>query len=342
LPGAVITVRVAGTRPAKIALADAPTLMLHTDREELTLRCAGRPGWARAMGRDRFGLWADIRIEPPSGAPVTQRLRWIPPGRFTMGSPEDEPGRYEDEGPQHDVVIGQGYWLFDTPCTQALWEAVMGENPSRFLDPQRPVEQVSWSSARHFAEALDTLFAVDTARDHSRFVLPSESQWEYACRAGAETALCTGPIEILGGKKAPALDTIAWYSGNSGVDFDLDTDLDSTNNRTSRETIVSQAQRPQKGTHRVKLKEPNAWGLYDMLGNVWEWTEDQWRGTYKGAPGDGGAWFDSGMDTGADRAIRGGSWRVYARDCRCAARGYGPPVLRYDDLGFRCAQIQAA
>jgi formylglycine-generating enzyme required for sulfatase activity len=91
-----------------------------TDREKLTLRQTQKPEWAKFMGRDRFGLWADFRLEANQGQPVIQRLRWIPPGRFLMGSPDNEPGRWYGEGPQHLVTIAQGYWLFDTPCTQAL------------------------------------------------------------------------------------------------------------------------------------------------------------------------------------------------------------------------------
>ena len=130
------------------------------------------PKWASAIGRDKYGLWAEFTIEgnvakPPTKraarkkksappkvplGPVRQRLRWIPPGRFLMGSPADEEGRYSDEGPQHEVTIAEGFWMFDTPCTQALWEALMGENPSEFKSPDRPVENVSWEDCRKFVE----------------------------------------------------------------------------------------------------------------------------------------------------------------------------------------------
>ena len=96
------------------------------------------PDWASGWGQDRYGVFVEFTL-----LEVTQRLRWIPPGQFQMGSPESEPGRYDGEGPRHQVTLTQGFWLFDTPCPQALWEAVMGENPSQFKSPTRPVEQVS-------------------------------------------------------------------------------------------------------------------------------------------------------------------------------------------------------
>ena len=295
------------------------------------------------MGRDRFGLWADIRIESPSAAAVIQRLRWIPPGRFLMGSPDDEPGRWRAEGPRHEVMIGQGYWLFDTPCTQALWEAVLGGHESRFRDLQRPVERVNWGEAERFAEALqERLAALDD--DGGRVVLPSEAQWEFACRARTETALYTGPMEIKGrieqSMDAPALDPIAWYGGNSGVDYDLEVGEDSTTGWWEGK----QKQYPHRkaGTRRVRQKQPNAWGLYDMLGNVWEWTADHWHETYEGAPTDGSAWINSDRDAGAGRVIRGGSWIGFARICRSAYRYRYDPDRRYSSLGFRCARVQVS
>jgi formylglycine-generating enzyme required for sulfatase activity len=258
---------------------------------------------------------------------VTPRMRWIPPGLFLMGSPEDEPGRYDDESPRHPVIITQGYWLFDTPCTQALWEAVMEKNPSRFVSPRRPVEQVSWDDVQGFLGLLNERIP------GLNLALPSEAQWEYACRAGTDTALYSGPIHILGERNAPALDPIAWYGGNSGVDFDL------ADGEAVPDWPEMQYPSDQAGTRNVGEKLPNPWGLYDMLGNVWEWVQDTWHADYKGAPEDGSAWVfeDKGR---AGRVIRGGSRRTRARGCRCATRDGRRPDDGDRILGFRCARVQ--
>ena len=312
--------------PVRCALPQALAFFIHTDRERLRFSRLTRPDWASAIGRDRFGLWSEIAIEPSQGEPVIQRLRWIAPGRFWMGSPEDEPGRWSDEGPQHQVTLPQGFWLFDTPCTQALWQAVMRENPSNFKSPTRPVEQVSWDDVQDFLRQIN-------ARVPSlNLVLPSEAQWEHACRAGTETAIYTGEIAILGENNAPALDPIAWYGGNSGVDFDLPSGYDS-----SEDWPEKQYPHVRAGTCPVKLKQANPWGLYDVLGNVWEWTQDYWHDGYQGAPTDGSAWE---AEAGAGRVFRGGSWLSDARDVRAACRGWDDPGFLSFDLGFRCARVQ--
>jgi formylglycine-generating enzyme required for sulfatase activity len=305
--------------------------LVSDDHSRLHFEALTQPGWADAIGRDGFGLWVDIAVERSGGQPARQRLRWIPPGWFWMGSPESEQGRYDDEGPQHRVTLEQGYWLFDTPCTQALWSAVMGENSSRFQDPKRPVERVSWDQAQAFVEAINKRVP------GLNLSLPSEAQWEYACRAGTDTAIYTGGLEIKGENNAPALDPIAWYGGNSGEGFDLDEGEDSSG--------WPDKQYPHKkaGTREVGLKAANPWGLYDMLGNVWEWVEDDWHEDYNGAPGDGGAWSGTGDpgDRGAGRVVRGGCWYYIARYVRAAYRGRYRPGDRDDILGFRCARVQA-
>jgi formylglycine-generating enzyme required for sulfatase activity len=278
------------------------------------------PSWASGWGEDRYGVWVEITVEE-----VTQRLRWIAPGEFLMGSPEDEPGRFEDEGPQHRVTLSQGFWLFDTPCTQALWEAVMGENPSYFKSTTRPVENVSWDDCQVFLERLNSLI-FDLC-----LCLPSEAQWEYACRAGTDTATYVGLLEILGGNNAPALDPIAWYGGNSGVDFELD------NGRDMSEWKEKQYVFERAGTHPVGQKRPNVWGLYDMLGNVLEWCTDGRRAYQKAMVQDP----LGPLKAGGKRVIRGGAWYDHARSLRCAFRDAVGPGHRFDALGLRCARVQS-
>ena len=288
-----------------------------------------KPDWADTIGRDEYGVFVTIEVPARRGPPVVQRLRWIPPGSFMMGSPDDEPGRFADEGPRHRPTIAQGFWLFDTPCTQALWRAVMGRNPSRFKSPTRPVETVSFTNVETFLRRLNA------SRPGLDLVLPSEAQWEYACRAGTTDATYAGPIEILGANNVPVLDAIAWYGGNSGRDFDLKNGED-----TSR-WPEKQYPHQRAGTHKVATKAPNRWGLYDMLGNVWDWCADHWHGSYAGAPAGGGAWQDDGPRAGAaSRVIRGGSWADDAGLVRAAMRFQGGPVDRGGYLGFRCARVQ--
>jgi len=282
------------------------------------------PEWASGWGQDRFGVYVAFTIR----AAVTQRLRWIPPGRFLMGSPGTEEGRFEWEGPRHEVTLAEGFWLFDTPCTQALWQAVMGENPSEFKSPTRPVEQVSFEDVQRFLDTLNGLVP------GLGLILPSEAQWEYACRAGTETATYAGDMRIVGERNAPVLDAIAWYGGNSGVGFDLENGFDSSG------WPEKQYDHIRAGTRLVAQKAANPWGLYDMLGNVYEWCDDHWHDSYEGAPTDGTAWTDSAGGA-ALRVVRGGSWCPGARDVRAAFRFHFAPASRNDYLGFRCARVQS-
>jgi formylglycine-generating enzyme required for sulfatase activity len=283
------------------------------------------PDWATASGEDEFGRFADITLP---GTDVTQRLRWIPPGRFRMGSPATEPGRTEHEGPLHDVTLDRGFWLFETPCTQGLWQAVMANNPSRFKSPTRPVECVSFDDAASFMVALNG------RSPGLGLSLPSEAQWEYACRAGTATATYAGALEIVGENNAPVLDAIAWYGGNSGKGFDLESGHDSSAWQDK------QYSHTRAGTRPVGLKRPNQWGLHDMLGNVLEWCLDHWHDTYDGAPADGSAWLEAGK-TAAERVFRGGSWFDDARDVRSAYRNRRNPAYCNVDFGFRCARVQS-
>jgi formylglycine-generating enzyme required for sulfatase activity len=202
---------------------------------------------------------AHTKVNPKEGLTYV----WIPPGKFMMGcSPEDDECR-EDEKPAREVTIYKGFWMGQTPVTQAAFEKVMGTNPSFFKGANRPVEQVTWDEAQAYCEKVGGR-------------LPTEAEWEYAAR-GEEA-----------GARYGELDKIAWYSKNSGGE-----------------------------THDVALKEPNNYGLYDMLGNVWEWTAD---------------WYEKDKT----RSLRGGSWSNIPGNVRVSLRVRLGPGLRFNNVGFRC------
>lgn len=301
-------------------------LSLHTDCCTVTLTCWSPEPWVAASGRDRFGLWAEADV-----GGVAVRFRWIPPGRFWMGSPENEAGRYEDEGPRHRVTWTDGRWLCDTPVTQALWGEVMGDNPSQFESPERPVEAVSWEDCQQFLAKLNDRVPGLKAR------LPSEAEWEHACRAGTETATWKGDLEILGKHNAPLLDDIAWYGGNCGVDFELE----GGHATTGLSWEEKQHEFEKGGTHPVRQRLPNPLGLFDMLGNVYEWCIDAAE-DYSPAPYVGKAVSDPAPNgTGSDRVVRGGSWDEDAGCVRAARRFACGPGDRDASLGFRLARGQA-
>jgi formylglycine-generating enzyme required for sulfatase activity len=298
---------------------------IESDRQKIRFTRTPRPPWARRMWYDRYGLAAEFAV---AGVPFV--MRWIPPGRFLMGSPEGEPGRMKWEGPQHEVTIVEGFWLGETPVTQAQSQAVMGENPSHFKGPlDLPVEQVSWQDCEKYHQRLKELVP------GLPFFLPTEKQWEYACRAGTETALYSGGITIAGEHNAPELDPIAWYGGNSGQDLEV------TNPIKNAEGEKMQYPAWEFGTHRVKLKQANPWGLYDMLGNVWEWCIDVWEvDAYQKRLDATETLRATEVDENAERVARGGSWSDTARYCRAAIRGRAEPDSRGRNLGLRLAAGQ--
>ncbi|GMV41063.1 MAG: hypothetical protein AMXMBFR64_27790 [Myxococcales bacterium] len=315
--GPVMLVALDGPDPA-IRLPSAVRVELVSDVERVVLDALECPEWAVAAGRDRYGLWADAEIRG-----VVQRFRWVPPGTFLMGSPESEEGRGENEGPQHEVTLTRGYWLGDTPVTQALWEAVRGRqaNGSRFQSPSRPVVKVSWYKCYAFLRECARLAPQLAAR------LPTEFEWEYACRAGASTATWLGDLDIRGEHDAPLLDRIAWYGGNCGRDFML---ADGYDIRPKRERQYNDAF---GGTHDVAGKAPNPLGLFDMLGNVWEWCSGwltQYNATASTDPTD--------TTTGTGKVLRGGAWLDAARNVRAASRGWSDPGYGSKDTGFRLAR----
>ena len=257
-----------------------------------------------------------------------------------MGTSDDERDRYwyehfDDEIPQHSVVFGRGFWMFETPCTQRLWDAVMGDNPSLFRSPNRPVESVTFDEVKLFIEAANAKV------EGLSLDLPSEAQWEYACRAGTTTATYAGDLALIGPFEDPhidaVLDPIAWYGNNSYDGFDLDNGkvlADQVPGKWPQKHHHLQPRKP-AGTREVGLKEPNAWGLFDMIGNVWEYCADDWDEKASTVPKDGRPrkLFTRG---GAGRTIRGGAWTDWAVFCRSACRLHQVRGLPLEGIGFRC------
>ncbi len=263
---------------------------LWTDQEELVVAPFDRPAWAHTLGRDGAGLFAAADLKG-----ITQRLRWIGPGRLLMGSPADEQDRFKDER-QHEVCHTRGFWLAETACTQALWQAVMGDNPSGFNGERRPVDTVSWIDVQRFLERLNSAEPGLTAR------LPTEAEWEYACRAGTTTPFSFG--EDIDPAQAN-------YNGNYPYCGDT--------KGLYREQTVDVASLP-----------ANPWGLYEMHGNLWEWCQD-WYGEYHAGP----LTDPVGPPSGEGRVRRGGSWLRDGRDLRSASRFLSVPGNRRQFAGFR-------
>jgi formylglycine-generating enzyme required for sulfatase activity len=223
----------------------------------------------------------------------------LPAGKFLMGSPDSDPDAQSYEKPQHQVKVNS-FAIGKYPVTQAQYQAVMGTNPSRFKNwlknnPQNPVEMVSWNDAQAFCQKLSQITG-------KTYRLPTEAEWEYACRAGTTTCFYFG-------NDANQLGDYAWYSGNS-----------------------------QGTTHPVGQKKPNAWGLYDMSGNVWEWCEDNWHDSYENAPRDGSAWLTNDNGSHILHILRGGSWSNNPPLCHSASRfndTFFRRVFINNDYGFR-------
>jgi formylglycine-generating enzyme required for sulfatase activity len=220
------------------------------------------------------------------------------PASFTRGS-KDGP---DAEKPAHTVKLSAPFAVAKYEVTQELYEAVMGKNPSKWQGPRNSVEMVSWADANDFCKkATDELRKAKLLGDDEVIRLPTEAEWEYACRAGTTTAYSFGD-------KADDLKDYAWYKANS------------------------KGEDPPVGK-----KKPNAWGLYDMHGYVWEWCADAWHDSYKGAPEDGAAW---GEKDAKERVLRGGSWADDEDSARSGYRGHQPADHRDDKIGFRCVKAK--
>ncbi len=226
---------------------------------------------------------------------------YIPGGTFTMGSPESEEKRDSDEGPQHQVKVPP-FYLGKYPVTQAQYQAVMGNNPSSFKGEKRPVEKVTWHNAVEFCQKL-------SQKTGKTYRLPSEAEWEYACRAGTTTPFHFG--ETLTPDLSNYDGNYIYVSGPRGV---------------YRKQITDVGSFP-----------PNAFGLYDMHGNVWEWCRDVWHDNYNGAPTDGSAWESGGYSS--LRVQRGGSCNSSPRFSRSAFRYRNYAGYYFDILGFRVVML---
>ncbi len=224
------------------------------------------------------------------GSGVSLEIVWIPGGKFLMGSPKNEEGNNSNESPQHWVTVPP-FFMGKYPVTQAQWQAVMNSNPSRFRGANRPVERVSWFDCVKFCEKLSEIIGRPCR-------LPSEAEWEYACRAGTTTPFHFGETLTT---------ELANYNRNYGETTD------------------------------VGSFPPNAFGLYDMHGNVWEWCADTWHSNYSEAPVDGSSWGARFNNNHHIRMLRGGSWNFNREFCRSASRSWYEPVILFNHLGLRIA-----
>ena len=213
---------------------DQQPLQIYTDKEHIEITTLTKPVWADSIGRDQYGLFADLKVKG-----ITQRFRWLEPGSFMMGSPKNEPER-DDNETQHKVTLSKGFWLADSTVTQEFWHLMMGKNPSDFKGKKRPVVNVSWEDVQQFIKKLNKLVPELSIR------LPTEAEWEYGCRAGTTTPFSFG-------------DNISpeW------VNYSADVPYNDGKEWGCREQTVE-----------VKTLPGNSWGLYEMHGNVWEWCQD--------------------------------------------------------------------
>ncbi len=255
-----------------------------------------------------------ILVTDPSDLPNFS-FAAVHPGTSVMGSPEHEPGHSKDEV-CHEVTITKEFYLQTTPVTQAQWASIMGMNPSHFRNEgnEHPVENVPWNDCQDFIKKLNSM-------GKPIYRLPTEAEWEYACRAGTTGPCAKGEIPELICEHTAVLDAVGWYCGNSN-----------------------------QMTQPVAQKNPNPWGFYDMHGNVLEWCQD-WYAEYgeKKLQRVNGNWVTStsprtdptGPRIGRDRVVRGGSWFSHAKHCRSASRFYWSPDSKRNFIGLRLVREQS-
>jgi formylglycine-generating enzyme required for sulfatase activity len=305
-----------------IAFGDEPGELQLIEFEVATLQ--QRSGFFQNLFRrgEQRGQWVihkqrrqAYQYVEPLGGNLQLEMVSIPAGRFLMGSPEDEPERRDDEGPQHEVTVST-FFMGRYPVTQAQWRFVaalpevnreLNREPSRVKGDKHPVEQVSWYDAVEFCNRL-------SAHTGRACRLPSEVEWEYACRAGTTTPFHFGK-------------TITTDLANYGGSYTYN---DGPKGRNRSQT-----------TPVDEFGVANAFGLCDMHGNVWEWCADHWHNNYEGAPTDGSAWLSENKNSSL--LLRGGSWNNYPRLCRSAYRNFRSPEFAFSDFGFRvvCSALGA-
>ena len=281
---------------------------------------ADKPGVYATQCRPRVSAWSGGTVSTvylPGGVPL--ELVAIPPGSFQMGANSNDTGwswSYSDDVPAHTVTINYGFQMGRFEVTQRQWLALMS-NPGWScygVGDNYPAYYVTWNDIRLANGFLDKLnaYVVSTGQGAGTFRLPSEAEWEYACRAGSQTRFCFGNSDCSSGQCSPLcnLGDYAWFCGNNSGNCGAAT----------------------YGAKPVGGKLPNAFGLFDMHGNLWEWCEDWYHSSYTGAPTDGSAWVSPAASS---RVLRGGGWNYTPSSCRSAARGYGDPSDRNYRIGFR-------
>lgn len=258
--------------------------------------------WAVDWGEDRYGLWMSFSFKR-----IRQTFRWIRPGTFLMGSAKDEHGErpWLGKETQHQVFLSQGFWLADTPVTQAMWHAVMQTSPGGFKGDLNPVTRISWQDTQTFLARLNRLIPGFSGR------LPTEAEWEYACRAGSTTPFS------LGSNISP-----------KQVNYDGRYPYQPEKNKKNKEVGVYRKQ-----TVTVKQFPCNTWGLFEMHGNIWEWCQDYWQDNLGTEP----CVDPQGPLQALYRSVRGGSWASDACFVRSACRDRYPPNYCFGSVGMRLA-----
>ena len=298
-----------GMRPMGDVVGDKPKASSRRKKAVLAIvaACLLAGGiWYSVTDRPRADLTLDL------GNGVTMKLVRIPAGTFTMGSPGTELGRGSEEGPQHAVTISKPFYLGIYTVTQEQYEQVMGTNPSSLKGAGNPVDAVSWDNAVEFCTGL-------SQKTGKKVRLPTEAQWEYACRAGTTTAYNTGA-------------TLS--PGQAHSDFPASTATPGTRKKLTDwvRSFFSAPKQPHRGLRPVGSFKPNGFGLYDMHGNVWQLCADWYGGDYYAhSP----ATDPAGPESGELRVMRGGSWNYSSQYCRSASRDSNVPGFRYSYTGFR-------